>query len=305
MIKSLISDRRKLQLALRACARTLVAGCGGGRDRDSGAKQATLSVAANDAEGNPFSYQWRVTGGTVDNRNAARAVLTMTPGHGLHCAYVTVSDGKGGYEAQQYAVSTDALDIAPSTSAAISLANPVLAGFNGVTGRLGLMYQGQIFVPAAGGAPVERYIYAPSVRVELRTAAGQTDVAGVSDESGEVQLPAQAGSYGVWCSTSRNSLLVNCNNTVTFEDSGEPTALDEEYVPGDWTRLERGDFPGTPARSGSTCLYHEVVISSCPTRHDAYKCFDWDESPFSIVVPTTGPPSPYDCSASPDSPFGA
>jgi hypothetical protein len=224
MIIKLVFDMRKLQLVLCACALVLAAGCGGGRgnDRDSGPQQTTLSVAASDADGDALSYQWRVTGGVIDNRNASETVWTMPAGPGLHFAYVTVSDGKGGYAEQQFAVSTDALAIAAPARAAITRPEPVLSGVDGITGRLRLRYQGRSFVPAAGGAPVERFIYAPSVRVELR-AAGATVFSGVSDESGEVQLPAlPTGSYDVRCGTSLNSVLMACSS-FTLNDKSAPT----------------------------------------------------------------------------------
>lgn len=213
MIKKLRLDMRKLQLVLGVCA--LVAGCGGGggNERDSGAQQTTLSVAASDADGDTLSYQWRVTGGTIDNRNSSQTVWTLPGGPGLHFAYVTVSDGKGGYVEQQYAVSSDALDIPAAVPAPITRATPALAGLDGVTGSLRLTYRGRLFVPDAGGAPVERYINAPSVRVEVRTAtpAATPVFSGVSDEAGEVQLPAlPTGSYNVLCGTSLSSVLVNC-----------------------------------------------------------------------------------------------
>jgi hypothetical protein len=241
MIMKLIFDMRKLQLALCACALVLTAGCGGGRgnDRDSGPQKTTLSVAASDVDGDALSYQWRVTGGVIDNRNASETVWTMPAGPGLHFAYVTVSDGKGGYAEQQYAVSSDALGISAPTRAAITRPEPVLSGVDGVTGRLRLRYQGRSFVPAAGGAPVERFIYAPSVRVEVR-AAGATVFSGVSDESGEVQLPAlPTGSYDVWCGTSLNSVLVDCS-TVTLVASRAPTVdvqVTNKIPPGNNLRL--------------------------------------------------------------------
>jgi hypothetical protein len=224
MMKKLIFDMRKLQLLLCACALVLAAACsgGGGNDRDSGPQQTTLSVAASDPDGDALSYQWRATGGVIENRNASETVWTLPAGPGLHFAYVTVSDGKGGYAEQQYAASSDALGIAAPTQAAITRPEPVLSGADGVTGRLRLKYQGRSFVPAVGGTPVERFVYAPSVRVELRT-AGATVFSGVSDESGEVQLPAlPPGKYNVRCGTSLNSVLVDCSS-FTLDASHAPT----------------------------------------------------------------------------------
>ena len=248
MTMKLLFDPRQLQLALCACALVLTAGCGGGsgsgsggNNRDSGVQQTTLSVAASDVDGDTLSYQWRVTNGVIDNRNASTTVWTMPAGPGLHFAYVTVSDNKGGYAEQQYAVSSDTLGISAPIRAAITRPEPVLSGVDGVTGRLRLKYEGRNFFPAAGGAPVERDIYASSVRVELR-AAGATVFSGVSDETGEVQLPAlPARSYDVWCGTSRNSVLVKCSSYVTPNGNGgaptENVELTTQIPPGNNLRL--------------------------------------------------------------------
>src|SRR5512146_429344 len=99
-------------LALVICSLAGVS-CGGdaGTEQNSGANKTTLKVQASDADGGDvLHYQWRVAAGSVENRDSAETVWTMPDGPGLHFAYVTVSDGRGGYAVQQYAVSTDALD---------------------------------------------------------------------------------------------------------------------------------------------------------------------------------------------------
>jgi hypothetical protein len=229
-------------LALALALALTLAACGGGtgNERDSGPQQTTLSVAASDADGDTLRYEWRATAGTIDNRNSSQTTWTLPAGPGLHFAYVTVSDSKGGYAEQQYAVSSDALDIAAPARAAITRAEPALSGVDGVTGRLRLKFEGRRFVPAAGGAPVERFVYAPSVQVELR-AAGATVFSGVSDESGEVQLPAlPTGNYDVWCGTSRNSVLVDCSSTFSLDANGAPTVdvlVTNKIAPGHNLRL--------------------------------------------------------------------
>src|SRR5678816_2620566 len=101
-----------------SCALAVVS-CGGstGTSQDSGTNKTYLSVAASDADGDALHYQWRVTGGTIENRDSPQTVWTMPDGPGLHFAYVTVSDGRGGYIEQQYAVSSDFLEteVAPRT----------------------------------------------------------------------------------------------------------------------------------------------------------------------------------------------
>ena len=74
---------------------------------DSGVNKTYLSVEASDADGDTLQYQWRVTGGSIDNRNASSTVWTMPASRGIHFAYVTISDGRGGYVEQQYAVNGD------------------------------------------------------------------------------------------------------------------------------------------------------------------------------------------------------
>ena len=91
------------------CAAFLGA-CGGtGNEADSGPNKTYLRVEAVDADGDALHYEWRVTAGSIENRDAAETVWTMPDGPGLHFAYVTVSDGRGGYVEQQYAAGTDAL----------------------------------------------------------------------------------------------------------------------------------------------------------------------------------------------------
>ena len=99
--------RAAWSLLALASALTLAACGGGGNERDSGVQQTTLSVAASDADGDTLRYEWRATAGTIDNRNSSQTTWTLPDGPGLHFAYVSVSDGKGGYAQHQYAVSSD------------------------------------------------------------------------------------------------------------------------------------------------------------------------------------------------------
>ena len=227
-----------LALTLAACG-----GGGGGNERDSGAQQTTLSVAASDADGDALRYEWRATAGTIDNRNSSRTTWTLPDGPGLHFAYVTVSDGKGGYAEQQYAVSSDALDVAAPARAAITRAEPVLSGVDGVTGRLRLHFGDRKFAPPGGGAAVDRTLYAPSVQIELRRQSdGAAVFAGASDESGEVQLPALAPGVAldIFCGTSRSSALVDCGQDFTPSADSARTvnvALQGAIPPGNNLRL--------------------------------------------------------------------
>src|SRR5258706_12705294 len=88
--------RASLSLAVTA----MLLSCGGGgstgNPQDSGANKTTLTVEASDTDGDALQYQWRVTAGSIDNRNAAQTVWTMPHGPGLHLRYGTRYDGKGG-----------------------------------------------------------------------------------------------------------------------------------------------------------------------------------------------------------------
>jgi hypothetical protein len=225
-----------LGLTLTAC------GGGTGNERDSGSQQTTLSVAATDADGDTLSYQWRVTAGTIDNRNAKQTAWTLPTGPGLHFAYVTVSDGKGGYAEQQYAVSSDPLGNAAPIKASINRVDPVFTGSDASTGRLRFVVTDRKFVLAGGGSAVERYIYTPSVQVELRTALGAKVFAGVTDDSGEVQLPPLTSGVAlqVFCGTSRSDALVDCGNGFTPSAEGAPTiqvSVQNAIPPGNNLRL--------------------------------------------------------------------
>lgn len=208
------------RIALPAICAGVVAACGGGStgsDNDSGSNKTYLRVEAADADGDTLSYQWRVTAGTIENVNARETVWMMPDGPGLHFAYVTVSDGKGGYAEQQYAVSSDALDTRAPSRAPVTREAPLFAGTDGGTGRLRFRITGRLFTPAAGGAAVERFVYAPSVRVELRNAGGTTVFAGETDEAGELLLPQLTPDVPltVFCGASRSAALADCNSTFT------------------------------------------------------------------------------------------
>jgi hypothetical protein len=67
----------------------LLTSCGGGStgtDAASGANKTYLRVQADDADGDALQYQWRVTSGRVENRNANETVWTLPDGPGLRCA---------------------------------------------------------------------------------------------------------------------------------------------------------------------------------------------------------------------------
>ena len=140
----------------------LIAGCGGGgtgNDRDSGPNKTYLQVAASDADADTLHYQWRVTAGTIENRDSSQTVWTMPEGPGLHFVYVTVSDGRGGYVEQQYAVGTDALNTGLPPAAPLSHTPPAIVDVDGSASRLRLSSSDDTrFVPPAGGTAVQRIV---------------------------------------------------------------------------------------------------------------------------------------------------
>lgn len=170
-----------------------LASCGGdtGNPRDSGIQKTFLRVEATDNDGDALQYQWRVTAGRIDNPNAREAVWTMPAGPGVHFAYVTVSDGRGGYVEQQYAVSTDRLDIPPAPPAMTIPVAP--ASFDAAPSQ-----RLQFRLPALPfdltRPDSDRIVYAPDVQVQLLAADDRVLFSATSDVSGEVFVPPLAAS---------------------------------------------------------------------------------------------------------------
>lgn len=204
-----------------AAASALLVSCGGGTaastasDRDSGINKTTLSVEVNDADGDALSYQWRVTAGTIDNRNAKEVVWTLPDGDGLHFAYVMVSDGRGGYVEQQYAVATDLLDTKAPSKAPITRTAPAVTDFDGATTRLRFASaDNTLFKPAAAGAAAEaRTVFLPDVQVQVSEQATGTIVySGTTNTRGELELPKLAAGtpYLVKCGIGNGAPLADC-----------------------------------------------------------------------------------------------
>lgn len=210
--------RRLLGRLGHATVALALGSCGGGtgNDSDSGPNKTTLRVQAVDADGDTLSVQWRVTGGTVDNRNATETVWTLPDGPGLHFAYAMVSDGKGGYAEQQYAVSSDALGIPAPTRAALSHTPPAITDFDGSAGRLRFISSDATsFTPPAGGTALARTVYLPDMTVEVvRQSTGEVVFSGLSDLSGEVPLPklVNGEAYRVRCASTPDAALTDCSS---------------------------------------------------------------------------------------------
>jgi len=67
----------------------------------------TVDVIASDPDGDPLHYEWGASDGIATNINTPHATWTLPNSRGLHFLYVLISDGKGGYEEKQLALSTD------------------------------------------------------------------------------------------------------------------------------------------------------------------------------------------------------
>lgn len=217
-------------LALMGLASWGITACGGGTGthQDSGAQKTFLRVEAVDADGDALSYQWRVTAGTIDNRNSRETVWTLPSGPGLHFAYATVSDGKGGSVEQQYAVSTDAINEPTAHRADVNNTPPTIqAGdeFDGGTARLRLI-SGDATLFASGGTSLQRKVYLPDISVSVvKSGTSEQVFAGSTDLSGELALPklAVGQSYDLVCRTRDGVTLSGCTSLAGTTDSQSST----------------------------------------------------------------------------------
>jgi len=233
MNAGLTTITRRLRI-FAACAAggAVLASCGGGStgsERDSGLDKTYLSVDAADADGDSLTYQWRVTSGSVENRNARETVWTMPEGPGLHFAYVTISDGKGGWTEQQYAVASDALDtLAPQRPATVHAA-PAVVDIDGTQNRLRFSAANvTLFAPPQGGTAERRVVYLPDVQVQVAVqATGSVVFAGRTDARGEVDLPKlQTGTtYDIRCATADDAPLVTCDTFTVGSEAGVRVVL--------------------------------------------------------------------------------
>lgn len=210
-------------LACAVCTATLLlSGCGGGGSPDgvkksTGATRTTLQVEGRDSDGDSLNYQWRVTAGSIDNRNASDTTWTLPDGPGLHFAYVLIGDGRGGYVEQQYAVGSDAFKIPAATAAPVSYTPPAVASadeFDGSPVRLRLRSGLTTNFAGSGGAQA-RYVYLPDIQVRLlKSGSGEQVFAGTTDLGGELTIPAlpSGQSYTLQCSSPQGIPLGGCGS---------------------------------------------------------------------------------------------
>lgn len=222
----------------------VLSGCGGGTGNptDSGTNKTYLSVEASDPDGDALHYQWRVTGGSIENRDSSQTVWTMPDGPGLHFAYVTVSDGKGGYVEQQYAASSDTLNTAAPVHAPVTR-TASFTGSDGGTGRLTVRYTNFSFEGVTGAPLTPRYVYAPDILVEIHKATTDQGVlavdpaaifVGTTDLGGEVSVPQlpqllNNESYHIFCATASGAQPVDCYPKGLFPSSAK--AFEPELAP--------------------------------------------------------------------------
>jgi len=215
---------------------------GSGGVANSGPARTSLRVEASDADGDALQYQWRVTGGSVENRNARETVWTLPDGPGLHFAYVMVSDGKGGYIEQQYAVSSDNTGIAAPARQPVSYTASTVNDFSGTPARLRFASGDKtLFATPDAGARTERRVYLPDVQVQVQVAEnGPVVFSGASDLSGEVSLPKLDDSklYDIKCATTQGAALVPClSGSTRFGSVASVLQLAPALAPGRNLRL--------------------------------------------------------------------
>jgi mono/diheme cytochrome c family protein len=237
-------DRRCVTARLAATLLTAaaLAACGGGDSAgsagsvstgtvaDRGVSRTSLRVEAFDGDGDTLQYQWRATGGIIENRNSLETVWTVPDGPGLHFAYVVVSDGKGGYVEQQYAVATDDLRTTAPAKPTVNHFAPIVKDFAGTPLRLRLVSPDSsngkaMFAVPGTGTTAQRLIYLPDVQVQVMLDSSIV-FTGTSDLSGEVSLPKLDASktYSVMCSTAQGSIPVSCRDS--FKSGTTATVLE-------------------------------------------------------------------------------
>lgn len=246
---------RRVILGAGVLAALALASCNGGtgNERDSGTNKTTLRVQASDPDGDTLRYSWRVNAGTIENTDSPSTVWTLPDGPGLHFAYVTVYDGKGGYVEQQYAVSTDALQTTAPSPPPRTLNAPPVTDFAGALMRVRFAWttQPQFAAASASGTAAARKIFLADMPVQVvRQVSGDVVFSGITDHSGEVSLPKlpTGGLYDVRCATSEAAAPVIC---TSFTVGTEGTTISTSPVLGSDRNLRL--FGHVALADGSIC----------------------------------------------------
>lgn len=205
--------------------------CGGGDGSNAtpgGPTRTYLSAAATDPDGDTLHYQWRVTAGTLQNADAPQAIWTMPDGPGVHFAYLTVTDDRGGHTVQQYAVATDALQIPAPTPAARQFTAPSVPDTAGATARVTVEAGSPYFQPPAGSAApaAARTVYRPDVLVDAVQQADPTvRASATTDWRGQAALPMlPAGTYDLRCTAPHDLVTRPCGTLSVAGESPMDTA---------------------------------------------------------------------------------
>jgi hypothetical protein len=265
----------------------LLTACGGGGgaggSNGTGTQNTYLSVQAQDANGDALHYQWRVTGGVIENTDANEVRWSLPKGPGLHFAYVIVSDGKGGYTEQQYAVSSDALQIPADEPAPVTNTPAAVTEFAGGSSQLTLTSPDTLsFLPPGGGARLPRTVYLPDMQV--RVLNGGTVVAtGTTDLFGHLNAPKLAtGNYTVKCTSLAGHTERDCGTLSVGTDADQ--AFLQPTLPGTQNlRLFghvalsdgsvcgiRNSFAGLESAATVQLLQSDDTVLSTPIRVNAY-----------------------------------
>jgi hypothetical protein len=159
----------------------------------------TVHVAAQVTEdhGNPLTYEWRVTDGTIESSDGPAMTWTLPPGPGLHFAYVLASNGKGGYAEQRVAVSTDEIGPPVEAHAPLALEAPAAPP------RAGEFYRSVLRGSGYYTSPLtlrDDGVYIPDGEAYLGDAGGPKTAIATSDVRGYFTIPeVPDGTYDLYC----------------------------------------------------------------------------------------------------------
>jgi hypothetical protein len=151
----------------------------------------------------------------------------MPSSRGIHFAYVTISDGRGGYVEQQYAVNGDNLDLLRLRARRSARAAPAVTDTDG---RPSGCASPRPTTPGSSPPPPTRrrrgLVFLPDVQVQLfEQATGALVFGGTTDLSGELDLPKLVAgtAYTVRCTAQNGTPLQDCRNFVADDQASVRT----------------------------------------------------------------------------------